>query len=445
MRFHIEWQDAPGVKDVTLAATWARLEIRIGDSVVTELVDSKSGSHRTGVFGSVFPLAEWVVENWWFLLNEPCRVAPVPCGRQAKPWMADWSHRHCLLSAREGGSLPDLTVFRDEELAIALWGPDPEWGLVSPVRFIGQGQAGIPLDDVRRALIGLVQSTIDRLDNRSVVGPDVDRLLASWNAIAASEQTENDLCHSLAVLGVDPYDPGPDSNEILEIIAKITSSLPLLLREDLLAGTRPPDLRSNAAWVESVRRSLASNGSMSGLDSMFPGSLVDERAFETGYNFARVARQKLSGLTPSEPIADLDSAVRSFVPWPLSVSVCQPQLRDTGLDALVGNSGDGAAVLLVPSSRSETANRFRLARGLFCVLSRAIESSPRLLTPAATRLQRASRAFAAEFLLPAEALRDRVGGLVRQEEVDEVAAEYEVNTLVVRYQIDNHGLGVLES
>jgi len=446
MRFNIEWQDAPGVRDVTLAATWARLEVTIGDSAATELVDSKSGSHRTGVFGSVFALAEWVVENWWFLLNEPCPVAPVPGGRQAKPWMADWSHRHCLLSAREGGSLPDLTLFRDGDLVVALWNADPEWRLVSPVRFIGQGQARIPLKEARQGLIGLVQSTLDRLDNRGVVGPDVERLLANWNAIAESEQAESDLCHSLAVLGVDPYDLGPNSDEILEIIQKITSSLPLRLREDLLEGTKPLDLRNDFAWVDDMQTSLVSNGSMDRLDSLFPTSLVTERAFETGYNFARTARQKIPGLTIFEPIDDLETAARNNLPWRLSVDVRPSQAPGTRLHALVGNSGDDAsAVLVVPSSRTETANRFRLARGLFCVLSRAIQSSPRLITPAATRLQRASRAFAAEFLLPAEALTNRVGGLVRQEEVDDIAAEYGVNTLVVQYQIENHGLGVLDS
>lgn len=443
MQFHIEWQDAPGVKDATLAATWARLEIRIGASTATELVDPKSGSHRTGVFGSVFPLAEWLVENWWFLLNEPCPVAPVPCGRQVSPWMADWSHRHCLLSAREGGSLPDVTIFRDGDQAVALWNADPEWGLVSPVRFIGQGRAMLPPKEVRRGFVELVQGTLDRLDNRRVVGPDVDRLKVNWNAIAESEQAENDLCRSLAVLGVDPYDPGPNSDELLELIQRITPAFPVQLREDLLEGTRPPDLRNDVAWVEGVRPGLASNGPMDGLDSLFPASLICARAFDTGYSFARMARQKMPGLSTFDPIDDLGHAVGDNLPWPLAVNLF-PAQRNTRLEALVGTSDDNTAVLVVPASRTETANRFRLARGLFCVLSKAIESSPRLLTPAATRLQRSSRAFAAEFLLPADAVRSRVGGLVRQEEVDDIAKEYGVNSLVVQHQIENHGLGVLE-
>ena len=61
MKLDIEWLDAPGVRDRVLAATWARFSFRVGDVVLTEVVDNRSKSRRTGVFGSVFPLAKWIV------------------------------------------------------------------------------------------------------------------------------------------------------------------------------------------------------------------------------------------------------------------------------------------------------------------------------------------------------------------------------------------------
>ena len=70
--FVVEWHDAPGVKDAVLAKTWARLEIHISDyqlplHFLTQCIRSKVNSVHRGVYSSVFPLAEWVVENWWFL------------------------------------------------------------------------------------------------------------------------------------------------------------------------------------------------------------------------------------------------------------------------------------------------------------------------------------------------------------------------------------------
>ena len=73
IRFHVEWHDAPGVRDTVLARTWCRLVIEAGGQLVTEAVHGPSQSLRGGVYGSVFPLCQWIVENWWFLLNESYR------------------------------------------------------------------------------------------------------------------------------------------------------------------------------------------------------------------------------------------------------------------------------------------------------------------------------------------------------------------------------------
>ena len=65
----------------------------------------------------------------------------------------------------------------------------------------------------------------------------------------------------------------------------------------------------------------------------------------------------------------------------------------------------------------------------------------RLVTPANTWDQQASRAFAAEFLAPASALAKHVAGPVSFSDVDELGDEYRVSSLVIEHQIDNHQLG----
>lgn len=53
----------------------------------------------------------------------------------------------------------------------------------------------------------------------------------------------------------------------------------------------------------------------------------------------------------------------------------------------------------------------------------------------------AIRAFAAEFLAPAEALRQRLGGeQVSPDEVEDLACDFDVSGYVVRHQIENHNL-----
>jgi len=59
-------------------------------------------------------------------------------------------------------------------------------------------------------------------------------------------------------------------------------------------------------------------------------------------------------------------------------------------------------------------------------------------------MQRASRAFAAELLVPSAALAKRVFGLVTQAKVQAIANEYRVHPLLVRHQIENHDLGFVK-
>ena len=115
IRFRMEWQDAPGVRDAVLARTWCRLVIEVEGRLVTRAIDDRSESLRGGIYGSAFPLGRWLVENWWFLLNESYRF---PARRSSRnlartPQDRAWVQRHSLLAAREGGALPDLALYRD--------------------------------------------------------------------------------------------------------------------------------------------------------------------------------------------------------------------------------------------------------------------------------------------------------------------------------------------
>ena len=142
MRLDFEWHDAPGVQDEVLKATWARLEIHVKDQVASEALDLRSSSRRTGIYGSLFPLAEWVVEQWWHLLNEPSITSTVVGGREAAPWMHDWVRRHNLLTAREGGALPDLTMVRDGDEMVIKWEPDPACDQPCRIRFAASSEGG---------------------------------------------------------------------------------------------------------------------------------------------------------------------------------------------------------------------------------------------------------------------------------------------------------------
>src|ERR1039458_3812421 len=99
-QLRFEWEESPRVRAPELDATWARMEIYAHGDAVTRVESRRSQSVRTGIYVPLFPIAEWMVANWWFLWEE---------------WRGDaGGPRHCLLAAREGFVLPDIRFLPTE-------------------------------------------------------------------------------------------------------------------------------------------------------------------------------------------------------------------------------------------------------------------------------------------------------------------------------------------
>ncbi len=443
MRLDFEWHDAPGVADEVLKATWARLEIRVNDQVATEVVDDRSNSRRTGIYGSLFPLAEWVVEHWWNLLNEPAVVPAFVGGRDAAPWMLDWVQRHNLLAAREGGALPDLTMVRDGDEMVINWEPDPTCNQPCRVRFIGRGMQRLSLASFKDSLAVFVNAVVARLNDSRLRDVDTERLRESWAAIGQSEIDERPLCQSLATLGLDPYDPDESTESIIEAIERM-DGIDSVLRDDLLQGTRVSELISDLDWIQESVERIASKGAV----EMHAFGLPPDwktTAHETGYRLARATRAKLLEDPGHGVIDNLKDLLVSSLGWTETVRISAPSATKTHLDALVGLSpDDGRPVVVLPSKKAEASERFRLARAAFFSVSGALFDGPRLVTGASTRYQRASRAFAAELLCPAKALSEEVFGSISCEQADVIAKRFKVSSLVVKHQMENHRLGLVE-
>ena len=455
MKFDVEWLGAPGVRDRVLAATWGQLRIEAGDRDVIELVHRPSDTRRVGVYGPVFPLAEWLVESWWSLLHEPPpRRGLGTGGRDTRSPDPGWVQRHNIFTAREGMALPDAVLWRDGDDVVIRWSPDPGEEPRSRVRFVGQGQVRVPVEEVEEAVAALVEATLQRAE--AVVGEDEDvrRVRDAWTAIRTADAGERDLCRSLALLGLDPYDPEEATPRLEDLLARLSREVPAALRDDLLEGVELRTLEDALVWLERSRALLAAPGDRDGAGP--PRLRWAASAHETGYRLARKARSEWLGLGAQAPIADLhgllvqrlawdrgDDPVREVAPsdaWPA-------RSGERALDGLVGPSKDsGRPVVVVPARRSPTAERFLLARAAFFELAGAVNQG-RLVTRAATRWQRASRAFAAELLAPVAgleaALAGRVGGFVSWDEAEELAHDFGVNPILISHQLENHDLGTV--
>lgn len=444
MKFDFEWQDAPGVRDPVLAATWARLTLSVDGCLATEAIDLRSSSRRTGVYGSVFPLAEWLVENWWQILYEPSLSSPLPPGRDASPWMRAWVQRHNLLLARDGGALPDLTIVRDGGDIVLQLTPDPASASYARVRFVGKGTFREPPEEFEGAAASFVEAVLARLEEQLSDSELVRDLREAWGAIRSSDAEERELCRSLALMGVDPYDAEEATDSLISLVERSLRKLPESLRTDLLEGADSRSFEANLSWVEEERVGLRADARGASFPTIEPVSAPT--AHETGYLTAQRLRSTLLGIPDDQLLPDLVSPFTDRLGWIAGCSkpgVSRAHLdgRDP-LDGIVGLDDATSSIVLIKSgSRSPAAERFRLARAAFFPATGNLGVQARLLTKSAAYPQRAARAFAAELLAPAAALAKRVSGRLNDQDLDELAAEFEVSPLLIEHQVENHGLG----
>ena len=123
-------------------------------------------------------------------------------------------------------------------------------------------------------------------------------------------------------------------------------------------------------------------------------------------------------------------SVRFDVEW-----LDAPQTVDAALVA------DGAHPLLIGPELGHESRVFRWARGLYMWHFGYTAKSPRLITRAHGRVQRESRAFAAEFLAPHTVLAKRiVAAEVDDDDIASLADEFGVGKQVIRHQVANHRL-----
>src|SRR6266700_402811 len=101
LKFDFEWIDPGAAKGEELRATWSRFNMSIDGEPLTRVVDGSSRSVRTGVFTPLYPIAEWFVTRWWFLLSEVEKRRSAD-GRY-------YEDRHNLRRGSEGFALPAVS------------------------------------------------------------------------------------------------------------------------------------------------------------------------------------------------------------------------------------------------------------------------------------------------------------------------------------------------
>jgi hypothetical protein len=434
-----EWVSAPTIKAPELCATWAHLEIRAGAEYVTLVEEAESGSSRRSIFVPLYPLAEWIAFNWWFLQahTRPATALsrlPKAVSSLWTTYGVQYRQRHSLRGVGDGFLWPNAFLLPEGETTRVIWTADQlPPSQERTIRFLTSGSLSVDTTPLMHRLGGVVESVLQRLVEQGVGETPLSN---EWATIQDTDDEEADFCLAAARLGLDPYSEAAKYEQDILKTAHELEDRDLL--RDFLDVVDPDKIAPNLAWVSVAMSEINKLPSRPGRDvaelrAVARSSTVDDyrQPWEVGWEQARRIRQA-AGLRPDQ----------TFEIERLITNIIRPT-SSPGLQALGGVRGGASPLIALSHRPSEQSKRFTLARAMWHVLWE--EPTTFLITSAHTDRQKVERAFAAELLAPAEGIwarlvDDSVHSGLEEPSLEELANYFRVSTALVQHQIENQVL-----
>lgn len=419
--FEYQWcSGAEPSPDRVSQHTMARITITVGDRQVTSVYDRYLKEYRNHIFVPLAHVAEWLAANWWYLWYEPANVA----GDQRPGFSA----RHDLAHAGNGFVLPRMTfVPIGNQIRVAAKGWSPKH---APLEFRSGCDEFLRREDLEQEFRALVDDVIARLRETRM---PFQALESEWCAIESLDSDAREFCQAAALMGLDPFDLDVQT---ADRIAHAWNYTHPSIREETLGSAYEDSLEPIQTcltrWLESAEQAQ-SGEDWHAVRRAVRGRVVDgDPPWRNGHDDALAVRQELSAAPGRFEFGD--EGTRTI--WSQAVEE-SPSPRVQGCVA-----SDSPSCVVV--SKSEPGKRFLLARALGDYVGRE-HPGPAILGTLETVRQARSRAFAAEFLAPAEWLRSQVGiaQSVDGRAVRDLARELGVSEMVIEHQVQNHHIAAV--
>ncbi len=413
VNLRFSWVDSGPSPDAVMRQTMAKFSIEVDGKMLTAVQDRKSRRYRKQIVVPLFVVANWLVDNWWYLWHEPADT------HEQKP---GFEERHNLAYAGNGFLLPKLTIApSSERIHLVAERREPAHASIS---FFEEVDTYVEVEELQREfrrLIDFVLKRLKSLDDKE----DAVQLSEAWAAINDLDPEERDFSRAAAMCGIDPFDV---EDSIGEAIAAFWERIQPSIREDALAVADAHSLSQLGDWLVDVAEGLASVGNANRWNEVrdhVPPSRTRE-PWKQGYELAQSVREMLElGQVPFQFESE----------GPLAVFHQEQTPPGRGIEGIVAAETPACVTL---SRRRSSSKRFLMARALCEFVSRK-ETSLGILGSLHNDRQARSRAFAAEFLAPAAVLYDRwSASSAPDEEVDELGREFDVSTSVIVHQIENY-------
>ena len=448
-------------------AAWARFSLWVnGTNLCRNLLDG-SDSVRDGVNVPLAPIADWIVRSWTYLAFEerpgcfPLRIsqydtvsawgdAPPPAGLSEDQWLDArelWWSRHFLAAAADGSHLPNVSLVRGADRLFVEWAPAEFAGAPAPHFLAERGRQDVGWTEGEDVLVQFV-SHVARWLRDSEIGhvfpwashekplqetePDFSETLQAYTGISTdvlrtwtNSSDDADLRRNLG-LSADSDDPGGS------VITQVLRDLPPTISEPVRDQVWQLDQATTSVteFAEELRTVA--------LDATRPATEPEE----SGYLAAQGLRDHLD--IDGKPIEDVDEQLREF-----GVTLIDSEVECAQERMLAGSRcGIGAAVVVNRTPRTATTwgRRFESIRALGHLLMDSYRQGA-LGAASAPYAQpwtrRRSGAFAAEFLLPSEALHGDARSLdsfALPENFEQILDRFGVGATTAAYHLWNRRL-----
>ena len=448
-------------------SAWAQLAIWVrGKNLCENLLDG-SQSVRAGINVPLAPVADWLVRSWTFIEFEE-GPGCFPLRSSLRDTLRDWGNtaartgftedqwfdarelwwtRHFLSAGADGARLPNVSLIRTGDRLVIEWGPAEFPGDHAP-RFVSEnGQAVIGWlvgEEIFAEFVAFVAKWL-REEGLGAVYPWVrmqdplheressfDEKLRAYTGIDPAILYEWTATNTEAglreQLGIPAGCEDPGSSVITQVLRDLPPDVSESVRRQVWRLDREIHTVTN---FDDTLRAMAGDAAESG-----------GHAESAGHQAARAVRYHL-GLD-GKPIDDVEEQLKEL----------GAEVIDSGVECLrermlVGSrQGRGAAVVINRTPRTETpwGRRFESARGLGHLLmdpyrEEALGAASTTFAQPWARLR--SGAFAAELLLPREALLEDAGHLDSAAEpvtFERIMGRYRVGARTAAFQLWNHGL-----
>jgi len=376
-----------GLDDGDEARTFARVRISVGTTILTRNLSGRGGGTSEAVNVPLLPFAQSLADSWWPLLYEPFRSG---AGSAFKA-------RHRLDVPMHGYIFPKVALCSGgSETLLTAWAQSPEEH--ARIEFLAPASTNpdvlvLARDQVEEQLMDVVEAVLERLNAKSA---SYNKLAAAWDRVQASISDHDELayCRAAGRLGLDPYDPS--SPDLTEFTADISNTV----FEDISDAVFVEELLETTAWVRDASVAWRQAPQIEvGAFGDFPGDLFDRPPWEVGNLAAETLRNNtgFDGDSPRKYLEQLFGRV-------LLVKSASFEKAPASIAALIAR--DNSTAKLATVARTAREQRFKACSAAY-IAWKAGSGEDRASTPAFTRHQQASRAFAAELLSPRKYLQSR--------------------------------------